>query len=314
MPRVTISEAVQAVLRSALATFKGELDNLLQPIITESRRAQYDPAEHVPEAYREDQETVVHTIKMLSAGGELATGLAHFGVNLSNEYLAAMRSALILWREDLQNRLLVIQADPLSPPEAAGPLLKRIGWLDSEVERFWAKWGVLPTLAVVKQRRILKAGLAYPHDLPLDAALSNGEGQEIEFIQEYPKQAHDLAKEIAAFATSNPGTIYLGVDDDGKVIGIPDIDTIAGKDALRLRIEGVCSNSVLPAIIAKVEFERYSALDTELDIAVIKVPRGPAPVYYSNNIPYVRHVSRSRPAQHQEVTELVRRYLDREKR
>ncbi len=48
---------------------------------------------------------------------------------------------------------------------------------------------------------------------------SRGEGQNLEFKREFPKQATDLAKEIAAFATSNQGTILLGVSDSGDLVG-----------------------------------------------------------------------------------------------
>ena len=39
-----------------------------------------------------------------------------------------------------------------------------------------------------------------------------GEGQRLEYISEFPDQAGNLGKEIAAFATSNAGTILIGVD------------------------------------------------------------------------------------------------------
>lgn len=50
-------------------------------------------------------------------------------------------------------------------------------------------------------------------DLPRIRA--KGESQEVEFKREFPQQVSDLAKEVAAFATSNTGTIFLGIDDNG---------------------------------------------------------------------------------------------------
>ena len=50
--------------------------------------------------------------------------------------------------------------------------------------------------------------------------IQKGECQEIEFMERFPSKAHELAKEIAAFATSNPGTIYIGISDNGKKTGI----------------------------------------------------------------------------------------------
>jgi hypothetical protein len=42
---------------------------------------------------------------------------------------------------------------------------------------------------------------------------------------------------------------------------------------------------------------------------VIIVPRGSQPVYYSNKIPYVRHITESRPAEPHEVLDLIRIWL-----
>ncbi len=44
------------------------------------------------------------------------------------------------------------------------------------------------------------------------------ESDRIELKRELIK---DLDKEIIAFLNAHGGTIYIGVDDDGKVLGIP---------------------------------------------------------------------------------------------
>jgi predicted HTH transcriptional regulator len=54
---------------------------------------------------------------------------------------------------------------------------------------------------------------------------SRGEGQTQEFKREFPRQTTDLAKEIAALATSNGGVILLGVEGSGDLYGLPDADT-----------------------------------------------------------------------------------------
>ena len=43
------------------------------------------------------------------------------------------------------------------------------------------------------------------------------EDQKLELKLELTK---DIKKEIVAFANTNDGTIYIGIDDDGKVIGL----------------------------------------------------------------------------------------------
>ena len=52
--------------------------------------------------------------------------------------------------------------------------------------------------------------------------LDKGEDQYTEFKSKFPEQAHKIAKEMVAFANSGGGTIFMGVDDAGKPVGIED--------------------------------------------------------------------------------------------
>src|ERR1700730_16378017 len=52
---------------------------------------------------------------------------------------------------------------------------------------------------------------------------AQGEGQTLEYMRTFPDNARELAKEIAAFATSNSGTILIGANSDGECVGIPAI-------------------------------------------------------------------------------------------
>jgi ATP-dependent DNA helicase RecG len=129
---------------------------------------------------------------------------------------------------------------------------------------------------------------------------AKGEGQTIEFMRSLPQQKHDLAKEIAAFATSNAGTILLGVDNEGTCVGIP-ANTVAERDVLLQRIEGICNGAVKPAITPTARFARAE----QHTVLMLTIPKGSQPIYYSNNIPYLRHLTSSRPAEPHEVIELV---------
>ncbi|WP_421708592.1 helix-turn-helix domain-containing protein [Algihabitans sp.] len=142
-------------------------------------------------------------------------------------------------------------------------------------------------------------------ELPL--LRDRGEGQHLEFMERYPDNGHELSREIAAFASSNPGNILIGVADDGSLAGLEDVDTAEGRDRLCRRIEGVCSGNVRPAITPVIKF----AKEDEAVVLAIEVPRGGQPVYYSRNTPYVRHLSRSRPAEPHEVIERVGEWLAR---
>lgn len=140
-------------------------------------------------------------------------------------------------------------------------------------------------------------------DLPV--LRSRGEGQNLEYIEIFPQNARDLAKEIAAFATSNQGTILIGVSDSGDLIGIEGANQQGERDNLLKRLEGICRGTVKPAITPVAKF----AIENELVVLAVNVPHGRQPVYYSSNIPYVRHLTASRPAEPHEVLELVTEYL-----
>jgi predicted HTH transcriptional regulator len=75
-------------------------------------------------------------------------------------------------------------------------------------------------------------------DLPVLRA--QGEGQQLEYIESFPANTRDLAREIAAFATSNTGTILIGVADSGDLVGVEGAESLEARDSLLRRIEGIC--------------------------------------------------------------------------
>jgi ATP-dependent DNA helicase RecG len=81
-------------------------------------------------------------------------------------------------------------------------------------------------------------------------------------------------KEIAAFGTTNTGVILLGVANNGDVVGIDDIDTAEGLDRLRLRVEGITSNVIIPSLTVRIRSEEVD----QKYIAILEVPNGPEPV------------------------------------
>lgn len=140
-------------------------------------------------------------------------------------------------------------------------------------------------------------------DLPI--LRSRGESQELEYKSEFPSNARDLGKEIAAFASSNTGTILLGVSDSGELVGLPDGSTPEGRDQIIRRLEGISKGTVKPSITPTAKF----AIECDAVVLVIVVPKGSQPVYYSNNTPYVRHLTQACPAEPHEVVERVAAYL-----
>jgi ATP-dependent DNA helicase RecG len=141
--------------------------------------------------------------------------------------------------------------------------------------------------------------------LDLTRLRSLGEGQDLEYMRMYPKDTGELAKEVAAFATSNAGTILLGVEDTGELTGLQGVDTSKDRDKLVERVAGVCGGTVAPSITPVVKW----VVEGGKTVLVINVPKGSEPVYYSNGKPYLRHITSSRPADPHEVKELVRAFL-----
>ena len=147
----------------------------------------------------------------------------------------------------------------------------------------------------------------------IDAALSKempllrDRGQHLEFMERCPENGYELGKEIAAFASSNPGTILIGVADDGSLAGNEEVATPEGRDRLCRRIKGVCSGNVRPAITPMVKFARGRCGSR----AGHRGSCGTQPVYHCKHTPYVRHNSQSRPAEPHEVIERVNNSLAR---
>lgn len=135
----------------------------------------------------------------------------------------------------------------------------------------------------------------------LESIIGAGEKQDVEFKSQYPAQASDLAKEIAAFATSNDGTIILGVGDEGEILGLDQCNNQKGRADLVSRIEGICTNIVRPTAFAELSF----AIVESKTLLVISVKKGRAPIYYSKFVPYLRQLTAARPMAPDEVVEHV---------
>lgn len=140
----------------------------------------------------------------------------------------------------------------------------------------------------------------------LRAKIAGGESQALEFKEKLPPQMRDLAKELAAFATSNDGELIVGVSDGGSIVGLGDLSDLKTRDELRNRVIGTCTHSIRPPVTPAVEF-------IEIDshwLMSIQVHKGTAPLYYVNNVPMLRHLTSSRPAEPQEVIDKVLSWKD----
>lgn len=134
----------------------------------------------------------------------------------------------------------------------------------------------------------------------LSEGLRSGEGLRHEFKEALPDQGHTLGREIAAFATSGGGTIFLGVSDAAAVIGLAGLGDAESRADFRERVEGI-ARSVQPAISLRVDYVDYGGAT----LCLARVPGGSEPVYYYDHRPYIRIGSQSRPATPAEVKDLI---------
>ncbi len=125
-----------------------------------------------------------------------------------------------------------------------------------------------------------------------------GEGQHIEFKREL--DTDDVRREIAAFATSGGGRLFVGIDDDGKLNGIS-ISDVKARDQLAHRLNGI-ARSVRPSVRFDIVF---AVVELQVVACVTVDKQQDYPVFYSNQKPYVRDGRTSRPAEPEEVQEQV---------
>ncbi|PSF30527.1 hypothetical protein C7H19_23740 [Aphanothece hegewaldii CCALA 016] len=137
----------------------------------------------------------------------------------------------------------------------------------------------------------------------LSSLREKGEGQTLEFKVDFPAQAHDLAKEIAAFATAGGGKILIGIADNGALIGLEAKGAIE-RDKLVERAKGIV-RTVEPKV-KNVNFK--FAFEEDMIVLCLEIPSQVEPVYYYDHRPYIRDGRDSRPAEPEEVKELCLGY------
>ncbi len=96
--------------------------------------------------------------------------------------------------------------------------------------------------------------------------------QESETVELKSIVVDDIKKEIIAFANSNGGTLYIGVGDDGEVIGVDDPDGTA------LQVSNMVRDSIKPDVTM---FLHYRTIEKEgKKIIEVNVQRGTDRPYY----------------------------------
>jgi len=97
----------------------------------------------------------------------------------------------------------------------------------------------------------------------------NGESSGVEFKEEGIATI-DLAEEIVAFSNFKGGTILIGVNDEGSILGIKRKD-------LEEWVMNICRDVVKPAIIPYYE---QTKMDEGQIVGVVKIDQGVSKPYY----------------------------------
>jgi len=127
------------------------------------------------------------------------------------------------------------------------------------------------------------------------------EGMRVEFKREY---AETIRKTVVAFANTEGGTIYIGIDDDGSIVGVEDPDDVQKK------VVSSCHDGIAPDVMQFLSCTRN--LMEGKDVVVVEVQRGTSCPYYLQNKGirpegvYIRRGSASIPASQAEILHMIR--------
>lgn len=140
---------------------------------------------------------------------------------------------------------------------------------------------------------------------PLRALIQSGEGRKVEFKETLQintftgttdkRLKEEIALTIAAFMNTEGGTLLVGVNDDGQVVGLePDMDVVRNKnrDGFELAFGYIVRDYLGEAHHPQLE-TYFAEVDGEA-VFVVEVPRGQSPVFCGkSNDFYVRSGNQS---------------------
>lgn len=105
----------------------------------------------------------------------------------------------------------------------------------------------------------------------------------------------NMYKTISAFSNLNGGSVYIGIDDDGKIVGVENIKKI------KLDIENTINDVFVPRVT--VEFITHK-MDNK-DVLELKVKKGNKRPHFYKNIAYTRTDTSTVPMDHNTLTRLM---------
>lgn len=129
------------------------------------------------------------------------------------------------------------------------------------------------------------------------------EGRRLEFKGELPTNS-DLSKTIVAFANDAGGEIYIGINDDKQIVGLPEEELSHIEEQISNMVYDRCYPTILPDISFLVVENKH--------IIRIQIYRGSTPPYYLKNEgklkgTYIRVGSNNRLADENIISDLERK-------
>ena len=114
----------------------------------------------------------------------------------------------------------------------------------------------------------------------------------------------DLCKEVIAFANTKGGTIYIGVEDDGTVVGVE------GADRVTLQVNNMVRDSIKPDLTMFIRYETQTVAGKQ--IIAVTVQKGTDRPYYLGSKGlrpsgvYVRNGTSSDPATETAIRRMIK--------
>ena len=114
----------------------------------------------------------------------------------------------------------------------------------------------------------------------------------------------DICKEVIGFANTNGGTVYIGIEDNGIIVGVDDENKII------LQLNNMIRDSIKPDITMFVKYETIILEDKK--VIAIKVQRGTDRPYYLGNKGlkpagvYVRNGTSTDPASEANIRKMIK--------
>src|SRR5271170_5798823 len=128
----------------------------------------------------------------------------------------------------------------------------------------------------------------------LENIIAHGEGKHVEFMTEATSER--VARIVCAFLNSDGGRLLVGVDDQGRVVGI------AGADEKAKHLEKELLGLISPQAVWTVQHHRAE----DRSVLVVDVPEGQDKPYVANGAIYFRRRGKVVPATRDEISSLIR--------